>query len=90
MLYQVISGAIMANCWTIGFFFLRFWKRTRDRFFLIFSLSFCMMGLDRLVLFLFYTPNELEPRVYLIRLMSFILILAAIVDKNQSGKKPIK
>ena len=83
---QLLLGAIaMANL-IIGLFFLRFWKKTRDRFFLFFAVAFSLEGFNRALLGLSYSSNENEPIFYLVRLLSFILILFAIVDKNRINK----
>ena len=83
---QLLLGAIaMANL-IIGLFFLRFWRKTRDRFFLFFAVAFTLEGLNRAMLGLRPVSNENEPIIYLIRLVSFVLILVAIVDKNRISK----
>lgn len=83
---QLLLGAIaMANL-TIGLFFLRFWKKTRDRFFLFFAVAFILEGINRVLLGLSQGSNENEPIFYLVRLLSYVLILIAIVDKNRINK----
>ena len=83
---QLLLGAIAMASLTVGLFFLRFWKKTRDRFFLFFAVSFVLEGLNRTLLGLNYNSNENEPVYYLVRLVSFVLILIAIVDKNRLNK----
>lgn len=70
----------------IGLFFLRFWRKTRDRFFLFFAVAFTLEGFNRAILGIDYNANESEPMIYLIRFLSFLLILIAIVDKNRINK----
>jgi uncharacterized membrane protein HdeD (DUF308 family) len=83
---QLLLGAIaMANL-IIGLFFLRFWRKTQDRFFLFFAVAFSLEGLNRALLGLDYNSNENEPVIYLVRLLSFLLILIAIIDKNRVNK----
>jgi hypothetical protein len=82
---QLLLGAIAMACLTISLFFLRFWRKTRDRFFFFFAASFCVEGLNRAVLGLTFIPSEAEPFFYIIRLISFLLILIAIVDKNRAS-----
>ncbi|HVW75163.1 MAG TPA: DUF5985 family protein [Rhizomicrobium sp.] len=67
-------------------FFLRFYRRTRDRFFLLFSAAFAIEGLSRLPLALEVPPNESEPFYYLPRLLAFSLIALAVVLKNRPDK----
>ena len=83
---QLLLGAIAMASLTIGLFFLRFWKNTRDRFFLFFAVAFTLEGINRAILGLSQGSNENEPIIYLVRLLSFVLILIAIVDKNRINK----
>ena len=83
---QLLLGAIAMASLTIGLFFLRFWKKTRDRFFLFFAVAFSLEGVNRVVLALNQSSSENEPVIYLIRLLSFVLILIAIIDKNRVNK----
>jgi uncharacterized membrane protein HdeD (DUF308 family) len=68
---------------TVGLFFLRFWRYTRDRFFLFFAAAFGIEGVNRVAQGLSAISADSEPFFYLVRLISFLLILAAIVDKNR-------
>jgi hypothetical protein len=81
--YAMLSGALMMACLVAGFFFMRFWKKTHDRLFLIFGCAFFMLSLERVVLGIIGTRWEPNPAIYLIRLSAFILIVIAIVDKNR-------
>jgi len=80
---QLIPGAIVMGYTVAGLFFLRFWRQTRDRLFLIFAVSFWMLGVQRLALALTAQTAESQTKFYLIRLFAFLLILVAIVDKNR-------
>jgi len=80
---EMMVGAIAMACFVVGLFFLRFWKKTRDRFFLFFSVSFFVEGVNRIVFGLSNQQDEHEPLIYLVRFLSFGLILFAIVDKNR-------
>ena len=39
-LNQLVTGAIVMGYAVAGLFFIRFWRQTRDRLFLIFAVSF--------------------------------------------------
>lgn len=67
----------------IAFFFLRFWRRTRDRLFLYFSAAFFVLTAERIVRATMETETDWAPYVYSVRLLAFILIIVAIVDKNR-------
>ena len=72
-----------------GLFFLRFWKSSRDRFFLFFAVSFWVEAANRALITYAsdeFTQPEKIPLLYLIRLAAFALILFAIYDKNRPKK----
>ena len=75
-------GAICVAAMLIGLFFLRFWRKGRDRFFLLFAVAFWIEGLARAQEALFESSHADVPAVYLVRLLAYVLILIAIVDKN--------
>ena len=77
-------GAIAMAYGVAGLFFLRFWKETRDRLFAIFALAFWLLGLVRVALAFTGHTSEAATWLYWVRLLSYLLILAAIVDKNRS------
>ncbi len=85
MIDAFLVGMIAMSSFTAGVFFLRFWRDTRDSFFLAFAASFIVEGLNRSATLLLENPSEGSPWTYFIRLLSFLLILIAIVRKN-SGK----
>ena len=76
-------GAIVACCAIVALFFVRFWRQTRDRFFLLFAASFGLEAADRLGLALIPYAAEDEPVFYLVRLVGYGLILVAIWQKNR-------
>jgi uncharacterized membrane protein HdeD (DUF308 family) len=82
-MYEFISGAIMTLCFTAALIFARFWRRTHDRLFVWFALAFCLFGIERIVLAIVRAPETSTPAIYLFRLLGFLLIIGAIVDKNR-------
>lgn len=81
-----LLGAIAMASLVAALFFLRFWRDTKDRLFLFFSISFFVEGLNRFALAMVSNPNEDQPFFYVVRFLSFLLIVAAILDKNLSKK----
>ena len=84
--FQLLLGAISMASLVAGALFARFWRRTRDRFFLYFAASFWLEGINRFLMGLFRGASEEQPFFYLIRLASFALILIAIAEKNRSTR----
>ena len=83
---EFLLGAIAAASLVAGFVFFRFWRQTRDRFFIYFALSFWIEAANRCAMALFASPNEDAPAYYLVRLVAYGLILFAIVQKNRSPR----
>lgn len=85
-LKAVVSGAMVMAYLTAGLFFLRFWRDTRDRLFAAFAAAFCLLAIQRgaLSLVLHADGEGAAVWLYAIRLLAFLLILAAIIDKNRA------
>jgi uncharacterized protein DUF5985 len=83
-----VSGATMAAALVIALIFLRYWRQTHDRLFLGFALGFAVFATSRLILAFLDEDDEGRIFVYGLRLVAFLLILAAIVDKNRSAAPP--
>ena len=84
MLSHFISGGIFFGFLIAALFFLRFWNKTGDRLFLIFAISFLLLSAERIVLLLLSVRGEFQFSVYSIRLLAFLLLIGAILDKNRS------
>jgi Family of unknown function (DUF5985) len=83
-----VSGATMAAALVIAVIFFRYWRQTHDRLFLGFALGFAVFSVSRLILAFLEEDDEGRVFVYGLRLLAFLLILAAIVDKNRGGSVP--
>lgn len=81
---NLVYGAIIMGSFVIFLFFLNFWRRVRDRFFLFFSFAFLLLAVNWLILVLAGEASDVRSYGYLTRLMAFLLIIVAIVDKNRS------
>ncbi len=86
MIDGFLLGVIATASLSAGVFFLKFWRDTRDSFFLAFAASFLIEGLNRSAVLLFDKPNDGSPWTYFIRLLSLLLILGAILKKNYGIK----
>lgn len=76
-------GILCALCFVCGLFFLRYWRLASDRFFMFFAIAFWSLGLNWALLVGRDPRDEYTPYYYLLRLFAFLLIVAAIVDKNR-------
>jgi hypothetical protein len=84
-LSSVLSGAVAMASFVAAIFFLRFWRQTLDNFFLLFAIAFGLDAATRVMLGLSGIPSEVEPLFYVARLITFGIIIGAIVQKNRSG-----
>ena len=82
----LLSGGVAAASVIAGIFFLRYWRSSRDRFFLYFAASFLVEGVNRFVLYLTVGLQEEAPVYYVIRLVAYGLIVVAIVGKNRERR----
>ncbi len=76
-----LGGAIAAGYAVAALFFLKFYIRTQDRLFVLFCVALLMLGSTRVWMVLVDDPNE-NHYLYLLRLLAYVLILGAIIDKN--------
>jgi len=83
---EMLIGGIAVAGFVAGLFFLRFWRATHDRFFLLFALAFWIEGGHRVLLYYLAGSDEASPLYYLPRLIAYALIIAAIVGKNRKTK----
>jgi hypothetical protein len=80
---SVLMGAVAMASFVAMLFFLRFWRQTGDKFFLLFGVAFGFDAITRFALGMTQVPEESEPLFYLGRLVMFALIILAIVQKNR-------
>jgi hypothetical protein len=79
----LLTGAIGMASLIAALFFLRFWKTTHDRFFLYFAVSFLIQGVNRFFLVQGAQASDDTPIGYLFRLISYMLIVIAVIEKNR-------
>lgn len=82
-----LAGAITLGYLTAGMFFLRFWRKTNDRLFLAFAAAFALLALNQAIATFIAAGDELSVYAYVLRVLGFVLILWAIVDKNLNTRR---
>jgi uncharacterized protein DUF5985 len=88
ILVDFLAGAVTLGFFVAAGFFLRFWRRTRDRLFLAFSAAFMLLAVNQALAAFLGAGDELTPYTYLLRVFGFMLILYAIIDKNVTSRRP--
>ena len=81
------SGAVTLGYLLAGTFFLKFWRKTRDRLFLAFGVAFGLLSVNQILAMAIDAGNENVVYAYLLRVLGFVLILVAIADKNISVRR---
>ena len=79
---ELLSGALLLSYAIAGVHFLRFWKRTGDRLFAHFAIAFWLFALNQLASSIPVVVDETSGYEYLLQVLGFIVIIAAIIDKN--------
>ena len=86
MLEGFLLGIIVACSIVASGFFWKFYRQTRDTLFLAFAAAFFIESINRVSFLMIDSPNEGSPAIYVVRLVAFLLILAAIVRKNWGAR----
>ena len=81
-----VAGAIAMAYLVAGLFFLKFWRRSGDRLFLAFAVSFALLAAQRVALAALVSDPDAALPLYGVRALAFIIILLAIIDKNRPGR----
>jgi hypothetical protein len=80
---EAILGGIAVACLAIGLVFFRFWRSTKDVFFVYFMGSFWIQAANHAVRAMTHSWDQDTPSQYLVQLLSYALILVAIWSKNR-------
>jgi len=78
-----VCGALIVMCVLASLFFVRYWRLSRDRFFIWFAGAFATFGVSWALLVCDDRFSEHTSGIYAIRLLGFLQILAAILMKNR-------
>ena len=84
MIEGFLLGVIVTCSFVAAGFFARFWFATRDFLFLGFAAAFALEGLNRIAFLFLDHPNAGGESIYAVRLLSYLIILVAIANKNRT------
>jgi len=82
-----VWGVLTMACLVVALFFFQYWRTSRDRLFIYFSVAFTAMALDWLGHVMLTQADPIRSDVYALRLFAFVVILIAIIDKNRQGRR---
>ena len=80
---DMLRGALAMACVVVALFFFRFWRQSHDRLFLIFSIAFWIFSVHWVGLALQQPGSEARQYSYVARLLAFVMIAIAVIDKNR-------
>ncbi len=82
-----LAGMLVMASFVIGLRFLKFWRLSRDRFFIFFAAAFWMFAIGWSIRPFDIGLSEHAHLVFLPRLAGFLMIVIAILDKNRQSAK---
>jgi hypothetical protein len=80
-----LGGASTAASCIVAMILFKFWRESKDRLLLLFSLAFLVLGINWLLVTALHPGEETRHLFYAVRLVAFLLILVGILDKNRRG-----
>ena len=81
---EYLAGALTLSFLIAALFFLKFWRKTRDRLFVYFSIAFVLFAINQVATALLENDMERAGYAYILRVLGYMLILFAIVEKNRA------
>ena len=81
---KFLLGMIVMCCLIIGLYFVRFYRKSRDRLFLFFATAFWLLGANWFVLVFYNGEEPGHAHLYILRLVAFVILLIGIWDKNRA------
>lgn len=81
-----LLGFIGACAVCAAIFFLRFWRDTRDALFLAFAAFFAIQSASDFSTLELQHPNQGTVSLFVLRLLSVLLVLGAILRKNLGAR----
>lgn len=87
------AGLATAAFLASALFFLKFYRASRDLFFLYFAWACVLLAAERILLLIVLPPNFINMRppeaqawVYLVRMAAYIMIIWAVIQRNRAGR----
>jgi hypothetical protein len=82
-----LMGAASMGYAVAALFFMRFWRRTRDRLFAGFAAAFWLLAANRLAMTILQEDFEgtSQGGLYWLRFAAYAVILVSVIDKNRAS-----
>ena len=79
---EYLSGAVTVGFVVAATLFARSWRRTGEPLFLVLGIAFVLLALNQALAQWLGEGDERVGYTYVLRVLGFLLVLRAIVDKN--------
>lgn len=86
---QILSGVFIGMALAVCLFFVRFWRKSRERLFALLALVFFLLAIERSVLAFVPAGHESRHFIFLVRLLAFALLIVGIIDKNRGHPRRV-
>ncbi len=83
-----LSGAVTLGYLVGAAFFVAFYRKTRDRLFAAFAAAFLLFAVNQALSYALTVVSEPTSLIYALRVLGFLIIIWAIVDKNVQKSTP--
>jgi L-asparagine transporter-like permease len=81
------TGALTMTYVLAAAYFVHFWRRSGERLFMAFGIAFGLLAVNQFAVELIGASDERGSYAYVLRVIAFLLIAAAIVDKNLARRR---
>jgi hypothetical protein len=69
--------------WVSATIFVRYWRESRDTLFALFAVAFTLLGFSWALLSILNPDGDASPYIYGLRLVAFLLLIVAVIQKNR-------
>lgn len=80
---EFLDGVAFAGFLAVAVWFARAWLHSHDRLLLAFAVAFSIFAINRVLLAAAERADETHTALYLLRAAGFLVIIAAVVDRNR-------
>lgn len=79
---EFLSGVVTCGYLVAAGLFLVLWRKSADPLLRAFTIAFLLFALNQVLAAALLTPTEPSSLIYALRILGFVIILGAILDKN--------
>jgi hypothetical protein len=86
---QFLWGVLAALSLVVAVFFWKFWRRTRDALFVGLAAGFALLTIHWAALGVVNPSDETRHYLYIVRFFGFVVMIAGVIAKNRSPRRPL-